>query len=362
MKRFITFGSIDQFRTIAKAIEMSTQFIEKTSEGEVILDRKATLPIVDVICSEKIHWTNASVCYWNIDWFWTQSRKKIITIEKDNAWFSFFAHWKEKEFTDIIKKLAKEYKINLSTHIISLYMEWCWWNIQKNSALNWLDKRAIIFQYFKVSPLEPKNDKSKESSTWKETKSNKKYLDSKKNNIFNIMNFPFYTYTIDFSNSDNIQNKLLSLVKETIEPSSPVWEVFWINKNIWEWIVCQFKYKDVLHRFKVKGDKYSVSKVKVKKIDKVDEEKNNIKIEFANLVCTSSRLEQSWQATFWIENEIEYPTIKKMGFFIKETMKDIIKEESDIMRERNLEPKDVWKFISKISRNWFIEKLNWKHL
>ena len=45
------------------------------------------------------------------------------------------------------------------------------------------------------------------------------------------------------------------------------------------------------------------------------------------------------------------------GLYVEE-VKDVIKEESDIMAERGLEPKPLNSMISKVARNWFQEQLN----
>ena len=42
----------------------------------------------------------------------------------------------------------------LNKNIITVYYEWCGGSIQKNSALTGFDKKAFIFQHFKISPIE----------------------------------------------------------------------------------------------------------------------------------------------------------------------------------------------------------------
>lgn len=58
---------------------------------------------------------------------------------------------------NIIQDLAKENNINLDTDIITIYGEWAGGKIQKNSALTNCEKVAM-FEYFKVSPIEPNED------------------------------------------------------------------------------------------------------------------------------------------------------------------------------------------------------------
>ncbi len=278
-KRFIGMGSIEQFSAIIKNVKRTAQFVSYDEETkEVTVDRDAKLPVIVATGSEKIHGTNAAVCYSAPDDFWVQSRKNIIDTEQDNAGCAFAAYANEKEWRQIINLLADEYNINLFENIISVYFEWSGGNIQKNSALTGLDKRAMIFQYFKVSPIEPQlaNDGTETSAKWLETKvlvdipSNVdpmyvtedmrgKWVDNPEKNIFNIMNFPKVQIEIDFNEALMSQNKMIALVN-TMEKNSPVGQAFGIDNNIGEGYVFTFVYKGEINRFKVKGDLHSSGK------------------------------------------------------------------------------------------------------
>ena len=370
MKRFITMGSISQFRQTIKDVQHQAQYRGFDQEKQVmIMDRFAVMPIVNATASEKVHGTNAAVCYSNSDGIWYQSRKNIITPEKDNAACAFQADQRKESWMEIIQILADHHEINLDTHIISVFYEWAGGNIQKNSALSGLDKRAMIFQYFKVSPIEPQigNDgaENPESAKWLETigtdaicegKAGVSYLTREQHDIYNIMNFPTWEFTIDFNEPLLSQNKLIKLVEETVELNSPLGKVMGEDGNIGEGIVVTFKFDGVVHRFKVKGEKHSSSKVKTLK--PVDDIKEQAKIEFANYASSSARLEQAWQTVFGIENEVLEPSVKATGDFLKAVIADVMKEEQDVMADRNLEPKEVNGMISKVSRIWFMEQLD----
>ena len=350
MKRFITFGSIGQFRNVIRDIKHSAQCIGYDADlKEPIMDRTAKMPIIKVTASEKIHGTNAAVCYSEPDGFWVQSRKNIITTEKDNAACAFHAYQNEKCWMTIIKVLAGFYNIDLEKYIISVYFEWCGGSIQKNSAVSGLEKRAIIFQHFKVSPIEPSET---EAAVWMETK----HISGIENGIFNIMDFKRWVFYIDFNKPQFHQNYMIKIIEE-IEPDSPIGNSFGIKGNVGEGIVCTFKYKDNVYKFKVKGEKHSKSKVKTLK--PVDEAKEQKKVDFVNVnACTSSRLEQAWQTVFGIENETMEPSVKATGDFLKAVIKDVMKEEMDILSDLGLEPKEVNGMISKVARTWFMEQLD----
>ncbi len=351
MKRHINFGSIEQFRNIVKNVRSSSQYIGFDEvENKPIFDDTIKFPIITAIGTEKIHGTNAAVCFNSVDGFWVQSRENIITVEKDNAGCALAVESKKEQWMDIIHELAKEYNIDMFNNIISIYFEWAGGNIQKNSALSGLNKKAIIFKHFKVSNF---ND-SIERSTWYETKINGIWIEDIENEIYNIHNFDTYEIEIDFSRPDISQNKMIELINE-IEENSPVGKSFGIENNIGEGIVFTFLFKDELYRFKVKGEKHSTSKVKTLKL--VDSEKEQTKIDFANYATPSWRLEQAYQNVFDTINGGK-GDIKKTGDFLRAVHFDIIKEENDILIEKGLEPKEVNGLISNIARAWLIEQLN----
>lgn len=363
MKRFITFGSIEKIETVVRNISHQARYIGLDEDGNPKYNPNQELPKIVAIGTEKIHGSNAAVCYSIPDGFWVQSRKNIITPESDNAGCAFAATQNQNAWMIIIGNLAEEYNIDLNENIISVYYEWSGGNIQKKSAVTGLDKRAIIFRYFKVSPMVPQmDDQGQETrAVWKKTVISVKadsdfsvWVNEPIANIYNIMNFPTASVEIDFNSPKMSFNKMIELV-DILEESSLVGEAFNIKGNIGEGYVFTFEYKDNVHRFKVKGEKHANSKVKT--LSPVDEEKEQVKIEFANYAANALRLEQAWQNTFGIENELMEPTVAATGTFMRFVIADVWKEESEVAHEKGLEPKVVNGMISKVARAWFMEQL-----
>lgn len=340
MKRHISFGSIEQFRNTVKSVKDYCYF---NSIG---------IPKVKAVATEKLHGTNASICFSSSDGLWAQKRNDICTVENDNAGFALFVEKTKESCMDIIKKLAEYHKIDFNKNIISVYGEWCGGNIQKNSCASGLDKRFVIFQYFKVSSIEPSED---DESYWLETKTTEDYIDNKESNIFNVMNSKYWEIDIDFNNPAIAQNQLAELVEKEIEPNSPIGCYMGKEDNIGEGVVVQFMLNDILKRYKVKGEKHSSTKVKTLKV--IDTKRELEKIEFANYCCKPFRLEQAYQLTFDTLNGGK-GDIKKTGDFIRNVISDCMKEETDIIIEKNLEWKQVNGMISKIARTWLIEQLD----
>lgn len=364
-KRVIKMPSIDQFRNTIRNVQHQAQYVGYDKENDkTIVNKDAVLPTIIATATEKIHGTNGSVCYSNPDGFWVQSKENIIPNEngQDNAGCAFVATQIQHVWMDIINMLADAYDVNLDENIITVYYEWCGGNIQKNSALSGFDKRAFIFQHFKISPIEQILDANGKqiNAIWRETfvmdESDQIWVDNVENNIYNVMNFPKWEFTIDFNMPGDAQNKMIDTVINEIEPNSPIGAKLGKEGNVGEGVVVAFLYQDVLHRFKVKGDKHSKSKVKTLK--PVDTELEQKKVDFANEVCTAGRLEQAWQSIFGLNDEIMRPTVKATGDFLRAVIKDVWKEESDIAFERGLEPKAVNSLISKVARIWFMGELD----
>jgi len=352
MKKFISFGDIGQFRNVMKSIKSMAQFVGLDENDEAIYDPTIKLPIVQASMSEKLHGTNSAVCYSNSSGFWVQSRKNIITLEKDNAGCAFEAMKNQEAWMEIIKLLSKQYKINLDENIISVYYEWAGGNIQKNSALTNVDKSSMIFDHFKVTPISSIGIESPEVVPyWLKTNG----VESKEHRIYNILNFNRWDIEIDFNKPHEAVNKMVDFVEKEIEPASPIGKAFGQEANIGEGVVVTFEFRGNVLKFKVKGNKHSKSHVT--KLKKVDSEKINKVIDFANEVCTSSRLEQAWQTVFGIDEEKLEPSKKFTSDIIRAVVSDILKEEIDIMMERDITPKDIGSTVAQVTRDWFFVEL-----
>jgi hypothetical protein len=364
MKRFITFGSIDQFRGVVRNVKNTAQFKGVDEAGEPIMDRSAISPTYTATATEKIHGSNGSVCFSEPDGFWVQARKNIITPEADNAGCAFFCENKKDSWMGIIRELALTHEIDLTQNIISVYFEWCGGSIQRKSCVTGLDKRAIIFKHFKVSPIEF-HEPPKVPSTWHETCTQwgdceaygfNVWVDDKENNIFNVSQFPSVELEIDFARHDIAQNKMVDMTIE-IEEHSGIAATFDITDNIGEgWVWTFIDVNGNLQRWKTKGEKHSKSKVK--RLQVVDSAAEQIKIDFVNYATPASRLEQAWQTIFGIENEIKEPDVKFTSDFIRAVINDVIKEESDVMQEKGLDSKSVNSKISFVCRRWFMDELD----
>lgn len=354
MKRFISYGKIPQLNQVTRDIAHVTQYVGYNDvEGCIIMDKTKQLPTLTFVGTEKIHGTNASVCYSTPDGFWVQSRNKIITPEDDNNGCATAAMEAKEAWMEIIRELAYQNDINLNTHIISVYYEWAGGNIQKLSALSGIEKKAIIFSHFKVSPLEPVlGDSGEEKEYAMHSTGNYRYSSA---DIYNINTYPSVSVDINFEEPKMCQNKLLELVAE-VEKASPVGKSFDKESNIGEGYVFTCFYKNKLHRFKAKGEEHAKSTGKVKTIAPVDEEAERIKAKFVNeKACVIWRLEQMFDET---EAETQAPlTSQQTGIYLQKVFADIAKEESIAMEELDLTSKAINGMVAKVARSYFNSRI-----
>ena len=165
--------------------------------------------------------------------------------------------------------------------------------------------------------------------------------------------FPQYSIEIDFNNPELSINNLIGLTSK-VENECPIGKYFGVL-GTGEGIVWTHLNKDgSLDRFKVKGGKHSVTKVK--KLTSVNTEKLESINAFIDYALTENRLLQAVENTLQlIIDEYDFDR-KNLGTFIKWITKDVYTEEVDTLKENNLDMKDIGNQLSKRSREWFFKQ------
>lgn len=348
MGKFISFKKIGQYRQVIGDIKHEAQYQGIDGDGNPIFDRNAKLPTLTFKGTVKLHGTNAGIAQGGDGEIWYQSRKGIITPQKDNAGFAFFADTHKDIFENMFGVIRD--RIENDEDNIVIFGEWCGGNIQKGVAINGLDKMFVIFAV-KVAPIsEDKDNYYLGDIMWSD-------LSSHDDKIYNINDFPSWTVDIDFENPERARNEMIEIMAN-VEKECPVGQAFGRKVgednttgegNVWKgW------YKGTCLMFKVKGEKHSVTKVKT--LAPVDIEKMNSIDSFVDYAVTGNRLNQGIEQVFTIES-VE-PSVKDTGKFLKWVSSDIITEEADTLAENGLEPKDVGRAISKKARDWFMDYLD----
>jgi hypothetical protein len=348
MKKMIKFPSIEQFRTVVTNINRHYNFVGLDENGDAIYDHTLPKPTLTFKGTVKLHGTNAAVCYNKDGGFWAQSRENIITVEKDNAGFAFFAQSQLGSFMALMNIVHHREKIDSSKNTVTIYGEWCGGNIQKGVGITNLPKSFFIFGV-KVTP---------HTETEEELKANPAYwvdysdLRHPEVNIFNIDDYPTYSMDIDFNMPALVQNQLSELTI-AVEEECPVAKAFGFS-GIGEGIVWSTEVKGVVHRFKCKGELHA-GKSKVKTLNRVDDEKIKKTLEIAEKVTPTWRLAQMLETACDFMNGGTLDR-SKLGEYIKLVMADVIKEDMDLLVEAGLEPKDIGKYVSEIARRYFFNQ------
>ena len=339
MIKIIKFPKIKQFRQVVSDINHASSYEGLDKDGNPIYNNAKKKPVVTFNGTIKLHGTNASFCYNEKLGFWTQSREQIITPESDNAGFSQFANSIKNDLITLIKDISTTQGIDLSESIISVYGEWAGKGIQKGVGISTLEKSFYTFG-IKVSNLNNEDDKP----YWIDFKG----FRNEDLKVYNILDFPTFSVDVDFSMPQLSQNTFADITKD-VEKECPVAKHFGVENGLGEGVVWTANYKGNNYRFKVKGQKHSVTKVK--KLASVDVEKLKTIQDFVEYAVTENRVEQGIKAIFG-DGDLDR---SKMGDFLRWIIKDITSEESDTMSENSLEPKDVNKYISFRAREMFFK-------
>lgn len=294
-----------------------------------------------------IHNSNAAVAQNPEGKLQFQSRTNIITPEKDNAGFAFWASQCTDELSKMINFYRKQYEIDES-HTVVVYGEWAGQGIQKNVGISELPKAFYIFSIAVIT-----DNLENENSNFYLDMSKEFHWVNKEARIFNLWDkemFPVYEIEMDLNNPKLVQNDLIKITDD-IEEECPVAKAFGVS-GIGEGAVWVDSTNEF--RVKIKGDKHA-GKSKVHKTNIVDLEKMNSVSEFIERFVDIERLEQGWNMMTELGHALEPKTT---GHFVRWIINDVISEESDTLMESGLEPKDVNSSMGKKAGKYFMDRLD----
>jgi len=339
---FVSFPKIGQFRQIIQDVDHMAHYIGQDENGEAQFDLILKNPVLRFTGTVKLHGSNAGVSFRKKDGIWAQSRSNIITPEQDNLGFAAFMEANIDAFEKLFETLSEHIKDEDT--IITIFGEWAGERIQKGVAINKLPRFYSIFAV-KVSP-DKENRYFLPDSKWK-------HLKDHAHRIYNVLEWKIWEIDIDFNDAGKIVQTLSNIVEE-VEKQCPVGKALGVEgpgEGV-VWVHHSEKYGTL--RFKTKGEKHSVSRVR-KKVS-VDPEIQKSIAAFVDYSVTENRLNQAIEIIF-TQNGEEI-NIKKMGAFLSWIARDIEAEENDVLLKSGLEIKQVNKAISEKTRKWFMEKLN----
>ncbi len=318
------YPSIEQLRSVVRTVKAQHDYQGKDENGEAIYKHLSNYPTLTFKGTVKLHGTNASIVLYKDGRKDYQSRERVLSLEQDNAGFMMAMMNINTDF--LFKGIPFE-------DYISVYGEWCGGNIQKGVAINGLPKMFVIFGI-------------KVDDQWIELPNN---LFDNEHAIYNILQFPTYDVDIDFNQPELIQNKLIEDTL-SVEEECPVGKHFGVS-GIGEGIVYTCV-SDPNLKFKSKGEKHSVSKVKT--LNAVDVEALAGIQEFVDNVVTENRLEQG--LGYLSEMQIEISP-KNTGEFLRWVVTDVLKEETDTIVANQFDMKKIKGAVVNKARVWFLNKV-----
>jgi hypothetical protein len=342
---FYKFPSIGQFRDCIKEINFKSSASNEK------------LPTLKFEGTVKLHGTHADIVYNNKEkgqpLLYSQSRNRVLTLTGDNCEFDKFVNENNHQIKKLFEPLILKYP---DQHIFILHGEWCGGNIQKGVSLTQLEKMFVIYNISLIFESY-KGDTSDNISIEEKSKMYEYNLIKDMKNedirIYNIYMFQTFNIEINFENPKLVQNELIELTNK-VEKECPIGTYFGVS-GIGEGIVWKCHQKNYYSSsfwFKCKGDLHSVTKVKT--LAPVDTEKLKNISEFIDNTVTEERLQQGISYLREFNLEIDK---KNMGTFVKWVVSDILKEESDTIKDNNFDVKKINKDISGKCYKWFLRQI-----
>lgn len=293
---------------------------------------------INLIGTVKIHGTNSSV---GLDLkdnsLFYQSRNRVLSLDDDNYDFAKYIKDNKSEFLKIFDEIKNKINIEKYDSII-IYGELAGKGIQNKVAVSQIDRFFAPFSVVGVN------------------KDTVDQLDVKLSvnesiRFYPVETFGVYNVQLDLDNVHLAQQEIKDLTI-SVENECPVGKYFGVS-GTGEGIVFTDETKQ--YSFKSKGEKHSVSKVKV--IADVDIEKINKIKDFVDYSVTENRLNQGIEYLKEMNKELD---ISSIGDFLRWLANDVLKEEQDVITENGLDNdlKAIMKSVSSKGRTWFMDKIN----
>ena len=365
-KIFYKFPSIEQFNNAVKSLKIYQKYVNHTN-GET-QDNVLSVKFTGTI---KLHGSNAGVVL-NFDsetdfTYYPQSRSRVISIESDNLDFSQFAYNpKVRDFLtnfmyeEVYKAFSEEERKSILS--VAVYGEWAGVGIQKGVAISEMER---FFAPFEVAVYKKPSEEYLKLHQAENVEHQRFFLPLEvQEELLNeeLRIFPIskivkpYEITIELDEKGFYKaSETLSDITNMVEKEDPFGKAFGISGVgegvVWKMAEPNFDFGEI--RFKVKGEKHAVSKVKT--IAPVDFEKLAKVQEAVDLYATENRFEQGVQYL----QEMQIPMdSKSIGEFIKWVQSDIIKEHSEAMLSSGINVKSVTNLVAKKAAEWYKAYIN----
>lgn len=332
---FIKFPSIEQYRHLIKQVQEDVSYSGRDENNKPIYDSSKVLPTLKFCGTVKLHGTNAGVCYNKKNGIYSQSRNRVLTLDKDNSGFCAFVTPLKTVFETMLQTIPL-----VDEKTCAVFGEWCGDGIMKGVGIAKVPKMFVIFAVV----LQGKNENDQ---IWLD-KDEVAKLKSPQHRIFNIYDYQTFTIDINFNNPESVQQQLIDITNQ-IEKECPVALAHGVKNGVGEGIVWTQMDSTQPYRMKVKGDEHRVTTSKTSA--PVKPETQESVDEFVKNAVSKQRLEQGIQELF--TSEKKKATLQDTLAFVKWIQADILKEEKDTLETNNLNQQQTIKAIGDVARKWF---------
>jgi hypothetical protein len=341
------FPSIDQYKNVITNIR---QYCKKHEQPLPTLTFEGTI---------KLHGTNGGIGL-NLATgeLWAQSRERIITPYDDNAAFAKFVEANKDQWrtflasvieSDVVKLEGAQFAVeSFQKARVVIFGEWAGPNIQKGVAISQIESKSFFPFDIKVY-IPGADDEDVLVLTYDPMDFPMLTLIP---DTYRIGSFQTHTLDIDFARPQDFQNELVDLTLK-VEENCPVAAEFG-QSGVGEGIV--WYNRETGLRFKVKGEKHSMSKVStVKPISEEELARISTIKNFVDTVVTDNRLNQGLDKL----REMGKPlTVQSTGEYIKWVVGDVLKEEMDLIVASMLDKKELNPAMSNKAKDFYFAFLN----
>lgn len=325
------YPSIEQFRHAVRNVKARAQYVGKDENEDPIYDPLLPLPVLNYQGIVKTHGTNAALCRdKEANEIWIQSRERIITPESDNHGAARF--FSDKDLNSLFDQIEG--------NLVIIYGEWAGKGVQGKVAVGELPKMFIIFDILVDDEWLSADKVSK--------------IKAPEIQIYNAYDYSVFNLSIDFNRSEEFQNQLIEITTKVADccPIGKAFGVEGIGEGVvWRCITPGWESSKLM--FKVKDDRHAGSKVTTLK--PIDNERVAALRELAEKVTPVWRLEQMLEKACDLNNGGSID-LKKIGEYFKLVNQDICKEDLDLITEAEVEFKDIVKYVTEISKKYFIDR------
>lgn len=337
--KMIKFPSIESFRHTITAVQ-------RTCAHHGI-----AIPTVRYVGVPKLHGTNASIRWFADGSVKFYSRERELSVDSDNAGFCReLSASGSQPYLERLKNAAIRHLTNFRGDVI-IFGEWCGKGVQKNVALNLVDKHFVPFWV-----AVPNRDDT-----------DAQFIRFNPNDGLGIPESTYVYVDIDFNKPDIALPVLLETM-QSFEDRCPyayaVYGVSGIGEGAvfspvnWSDLPQCLQNEPFKRVFKVKGEKHGNKSVETKAPIRLSDDAAETIDSLVREVLPEWRLEQGWKH---LEDTVGEVTNKATGEFIRWVMKDVHKECLDILnstaKSLNVDPKKIDGAIINQAKLWFMEKV-----